>query len=287
MELRGEFRSVSEILDLIQIVSMGKKSGEVNFRSSEGSITLCFHQGKAVNFDSGIPTVSQIKEAAASGKLPFTEAVKLLLHYISFWNDGRFFFVEKPVSTKHLGSVDMVNTMMEFSKEVDETPEEVKKAIRNNKEFQLSEEIKEEIRIDKAGWKLLSEISKGKTLKEILFTLPYPYKVMVEKLSEFLTKGAICESSSKSVSAEENKSSVVSEDKLNKIRELLTISMGPMGEFLVDETLEELEVENLPPDMITMFIDSLIDKIPETCLMEGQSCRERFREEFEKILRGG
>ncbi len=146
MELRGEFRSVSEILDLIQIVSMGKKSGEVNFRSSKGSITLCFHQGKAANFDSGIPTVSQIKEAAASGKLPFTEAVKLLL---------------------------------------------------------------------------------------------------------------------------------------------LTISMGPMGEFLVDETLEELEVENLPPDMITMFIDSLIDKIPETCLIEGQSCRKRFREEFEKILRGG
>ncbi|SMP16558.1 protein of unknown function [Desulfurobacterium pacificum] len=293
MELRGEFRSVSEILDLIQIVSMGKKSGEMNFRGEEGSVTVYFDQGKAISFDSSIPAVLNIREAVKSQSLTLEEAIKLILHYISFWKGGRFLFVEKPISREHLGSVDMVGVMMEFSKEVDETPEEVRKAIADNLKFQLSEDIQGEICIDRVGWRLLREIAKGKSMKSLLFSLPFPYGVIVEKLQMLLNKGAICESTEVVEREELEKKEVkeeipkVPEERIEKIKEILVSAMGPMGEFLVDEALEDLEVRELSPDMVNMFIDTLLEKIPETCLIEGESCRERFRKEFEKILTGG
>ena len=61
--------------------------------------------------------------------------------------------------------------------------------------------------------------------------------------------------------------------------------MGPMGEFLIDETLEELEVSQLTPDLVPTFIDALISKIPESCTFEGENCKKRLSEEFRKILR--
>jgi len=63
--------------------------------------------------------------------------------------------------------------------------------------------------------------------------------------------------------------------------------MGPMGEFLIDETLEDLDISQLTPDVVPNFIDTLLNKIPDTCLVEGESCRERLREEFKRILIGG
>ena len=52
MELRGDFKSYAEILDLLQIITMGKKSGEVNLRSDGESITIYFKEGRAIDFNS-------------------------------------------------------------------------------------------------------------------------------------------------------------------------------------------------------------------------------------------
>jgi hypothetical protein len=67
MELRGDFSSYSEVLDLLQIISLGKKTGEVNLRNQNESISIEFKEGKIANFKSNLPllknSIQELKEA--------------------------------------------------------------------------------------------------------------------------------------------------------------------------------------------------------------------------------
>ena len=295
MELRGEFKSITEVLDLLQIISLGKKSGEVNLRSSEGSLTIHFQDGRIINFDSSIPVLRKLRERVIEGNISTEEAANFLLHYISFWDDGRFVFIEKPVSVKAIGNADTLNVMMEFSKETDETPPNVQKLLKENAYMTLTSSIEEEITIDPLEWKILVEFTKGKTIREVIFTLCPSYGEGVKKIERLLKlktiqvsekpQGQMVEFHKETKEAESP--AIIPSEKLEQIREILTATMGPMGEFLIDETLEELDISQLTYDLVPNFLDILLNKIPESCLVEGESCRDRLREEFERILIGG
>ncbi len=294
MELRGDFKSYTEILDLLQIITMGKKSGEVNLRSDGESITIFFRDGKAIDFTSNVPPLQHLRERAATGEIPLEEAINFLLHHVSLWDRGKFLFLEKPVSYEGIGSADTLNVMMNFTKEEDELPEEVKKAIKENKKFTLSEEAELPITITQEGWKLLVSVCKGIPIWDALLRVGTSFSEDTNTLSILLKHKLIKEKEAeegvetyKQKKEEGAPTTFVPQEKLERIRELLVETMGPMGEFLIEETLEEMELNQLPTDLVPRFIDTILDKIPDTCLIDGEKCRDRLKEQFGQILKGG
>ncbi len=295
MELRGEFKSITEVLDLLQIISLGKKSGEVNLRSPEGSLTVYFQDGKIINFSSSIPVLRKLKERVVNGEVSIDEAANFLIHYISFWDDGRFVFTEKEVNVKVIGSADTLNAMMEFSKETDETPPNVKELLKENVYMAPSPSIEEQITIDPSEWKILVEFAKGRTIRDVIFNSCSSFGDGVKRVERLLKLKAVQVSekpqSQKTGSSTREKAgegeAIIPAEKLEQIREILTATLGPMGEFLIDETLEDLGLSQLTLDVVPNFIDTLVEKLPDSCLVEGEDCRERFRRDFEKILIGG
>jgi hypothetical protein len=295
MELRGDFQSYTEILDLLQIITMGKKSGEVNLRSGNQSITIYFREGKAIDFTSNVPPLQKLRERVAVGELPLEEAINFLLHHVSLWESGKFLFTEKPISYDGIGKADTLNIMMNFTKEEDELPKEVKEAIKENRRFTLSEEANLPITITQEGWRLLVAVCKRIPIWNALLEKGRSFSEDTKTLAELISRQLIKpyqesyeeEITSEAPSKEEKVSRFIPQEKLERIRELLVETMGPMGEFLIEETLDELEVSNLPVDMVGKFIETLLEKIPDSCLVEGEKCRDKLREEFLQLLGGG
>ena len=295
MELRGEFKSITEVLDLLQIISLGKKSGEVNLRSPEGSLTVYFQDGKIINFDSSIPILRKLKDRAVKGEINADNAANFLLHYISLMDNGKFVFIEKAINVKSIGNADTMNVMMEFSKETDETPPNLQQFLKENVYMTLAPSIENHITMDPHDWKILVEFVKGKTIREVIFGVCSSYEEGIKRIDNLLNlkvlqvseKPLTFEADSSPRKETERPEIVIPSEKLEQIREILTTAMGPMGEFLVDETLEEIDLSSLSPDTISDFIDTLLSKIPDSCLIEGESCRDRLRREFKKILIGG
>ncbi len=295
MELRGDFKSYSEILDLLQIITMGKKSGEVNLRSDTQSITIFFKDGKAIDFSANVPALKVLRERTLSGEIPLNEAINFLLHHIALWDKGRFLFLEKPISLEGIGSVDTLNIMMNFTKEEDELDQDVKEALKNNKVFTLYEGANLPITITSEGWKLLVSICRGTPIWDALLVKGSSFSEATKTLQLLLKHNLIKEKEggeeTKALKTTEGETkaltSFVPEEKLEKIRELLVETMGPMGEFLIEETLEDMEISQLPTDLIPRFIDTILEKIPDTCLIDGEKCRDRLKEDFLQILEGG
>jgi len=48
--------------------------------------------------------------------------------------------------------------------------------------------------------------------------------------------------------------------------------------------MEELGITQIPESYVENFVNTLVSKIPESCLINGESCRERFKEDFIQIL---
>ncbi len=293
MELRGDFSSYSEILDLLQIVSIGKKTGEVLLNSDGESITIQLKDGKVINFKTNVPHLEYLKERVKKGEIPISEAIKFLLHYVAMWDRGRFSFIEKEVTDEPLGKVDTITVMMDFTKEQDEIGDNLKELFKKNPYFELSEEVSEPVTLEKEDWKLLSLISKGNNLVRTVFMGADSFKSGLERIYNFIEKDLI-----KQVKKEETKeekvqeteatgTSFVNPEVFERIRELLVETMGPMGEFLIEETLEDMDITRLPVNMIDTFVENLVERIPDTCLIEGESCRERLKDEITLILRGG
>ncbi len=291
MELRGDFSSYSEILDLLQIVSIGKKTGEVLLNSSGKSITLQLKDGKVINFKTNVPFLEELKSRVKKGEISLSEAVKFILHYVAMWDKGRFSFLEKGINTEPIGKIDTITVMMDFTKEQDEMGEKLKEFSKKDPIFELSESITEPITVDPESWKILSLLSKGNSLVKAIFRGANSFKSGLEKTYTLKEKGLIRETEEfpKPVIKEEEKekNSFVNPEVFERIRELLVEAMGPMGEFLIEETLEDMEITRLPVNMIDTFVENLIGKIPDTCLIEGDSCRERLKEEITLLLRGG
>jgi len=291
MELRGGFSSESEILDLFQIVSLGKKTGEILLYSTNESVTFFVKDGKIVNFNSNIPHISNLKNRLQNGEITFTEAIKFILHYITFWNNGNFSFTEKEINNvESLSEVDTVNVMMDFIKEKDELRNvNYKEILLKNSKYTLSKDAQLPVKFDEESWPILASLINGKTPREVIFEESKSFQSGVRILSDFLKKGVIKEkelSLTEEQPVQEEKATVTQEA-MEKIRKLLTEIIGPMGEFLVDEALDELQTEELPLNMVDSFIETLVNKVPESCLVEGESCRERLREDIRKIITGG
>ncbi len=291
MELRGDFSSYSEILDLLQIVSIGKKTGEVLLNSNGESITLQLKDGKVINFKTNVPFLEELKGRVEKGEISLSEAVKFILHYVAMWDKGRFSFLEKGINTEPIGEIDTIAVMMDFTKEQDEMGEKLKEFFKKDPVFELSESITEPVTVDPESWKILSLLSKGNSLVKAIFRGANSFKSGLEKTYTLEEKGFIRETEEvpKPIIKEEEKekTSFVNPEVFERIRELLVEAMGPMGEFLIEETLEDMEITRLPVNMIDTFVENLIEKIPDTCLIEGESCRERLKDEITLLLRGG
>jgi len=292
MELRGDFSSYSEILDLLQIVSIGKKTGEVLLSSNGESITLQLKDGKVIGFKTNVPFLEELGERVKRGEIPLSEAVKFILHYVAMWDTGRFSFLEKEVKVEPMGETDTIAVMMDFTKEQDELGEELKNFFKKNPEFELSEEITEPVTIDPESWRLLSLLSKGSSTVKAIFYGAKTFKSGLEKTYSLKEEGLIKEVKKaktpvKKEEKETEKAGFVNPEVFEKIRELLVEAMGPMGEFLIEETFEDMEITKLPVNLIETFVENLIAKIPDTCLMDGESCRERLKDQITLLLRGG
>ncbi len=293
MELRGDFTSYSEILDLLQIVSIGKKTGEVLLNRDGESITIQLKEGRVVNFKTNVPFLNKLKERVKNGEVSLSEALKFILHYVAMWEKGRFSFLEKEIKDKPLDSVDTVTVMMDFTKEQDELTEELKELYKRNPFFSLSDSISEPVTLDREDWKLISLLSKGENLIKSIFTGANSFKTGLEKIKDLTEKGLLKEvkpaeiEEEKAPVTEKTKMAFVNPDLLEKVREVLVEAMGPMGEFLIEETFEDMEISNLPVNMIDTFVENLVEKIPDSCLIEGESCKDRLKEQIALILKGG
>ena len=129
MELRGEIRDISTLLEAIQIVSVGKKSGRLEVSGEDGRIIFYIKDGNIINVDTTVPNLRVLKEKTDKGESDFTDALISFLHYIYYWKDGKFLFRDENINVEERGKTDMTNLIMEFSKELDETPEAIKKLI--------------------------------------------------------------------------------------------------------------------------------------------------------------
>ena len=289
MELKGNFSSYSEILDLLQIVSIGKKTGEVLLSSNSESLILQLKDGEVTNFKTTISYLNNLKERVKNGELSLTEALKFVLHYVSMWEGGKFSFQEKDVTEEPIDNVDTLTVMMDFTKEQDEIGDNLKDLFRRNPSFKLSDgsNIKTAITIDREDWKLLSLLSKGESLVKAIFLGAKSFQSGLERVQSFLEKGLLEEtdrSEENLEKEEETKNRFVKPETLEKIKELLIEAMGPMGELLIDETLEDMELTGLPVSMANLFIENLVEKIPDSCLIEGENCKDKLREEITDIL---
>ena len=294
MELKGDFSSYSEILDLLQIVSIGKKTGEVLLNSNGESIILQIKKGMIVNFKTNIDFLEKLKDRVRKQDVSMQEAIKFLLHYVAMWDKGKFSFVEKDIS-EEIGKADTITIMMDFTKEQDEIADNLRDLFKRNPYFELSENISEPVTLDKEDWKLLSLLSKGNNLVKTIFLGASSFKTGLERIYLFLERNLIKEISDKKKHSyeegiqvkETTKTSLVDTERIEKAREVLVETMGPMGEFLIEETLEDMELTKLPVNMIDTFVENLTRRIPDSCLIEGESCRERLKEEITHILKGG
>jgi len=290
MELRGEFTSYDEVLDLLQIITMGKKTGEVNLKNERENLTIVFKDGKVVDFQASSPTLQTLRERVTRGELPLDEAVKFLLHHVAMWEWGKFHFTEGESGSEGIGAADTMNLMMNFTKEEDELPDEVREVLRKNAVFRLSEEAELPITIDEEAWKLLTAVCKRLPIWEAVVASGSSFNEDVKTLKELMEKRLIEPTEEVPTAQEEKKEEEekpIPPEKMEKVKELIVEAMGPMGEFLIEETLEELGVEQLVPDKVGRFIEVLIDKIPDSCLIEGEKCRDRLREQILGLLKGG
>ncbi|WP_456456306.1 DUF4388 domain-containing protein [Thermovibrio sp.] len=291
MELKGHFKSYAEILDLFQIISMGRKSGEVNLKSESGdNIILTFKEGKIIDFLSSLFVLVELKNRVIKGELPLEEALNFLLHFVSLWEEGNFRFVEKPVDVEGIGSADALNVMMNFTKEEDETPPEVRSILKENKVFSLSESAELPITIDSDIWKFLVAVCEGIPVWDILIRKCVSYSKGIEVLSKLLKANLIKEAQEgqKTVvkgSEVLKREAFVPHEKLDRVRTVLVETMGPMGEFLIEDTFEEMGLKELPLSMVDKFINQLLEKIPDTCLIDGEKCRDKLKRQLKEILK--
>jgi hypothetical protein len=293
MELKGSFHSEVELSDLFQVVTLGKKTGEVKLSNNGNTenITLFIEKGTIVNFSSNLPIIKVLKERIASGDLNFFEALKFAFHYISLWNGGIFLFIEKKLSNiEKLGNLDALNVIMNYTKEKDEISKiDLEKILDFNSKYVLSKNAELPITFDRDSWNILFDILSGKSILSSIFLNAHSFKSGLEIVNSLVQKNILKKKTEEEVISEESEElkaevKTIPNEKINALRELLTEIMGPMGEFLVDETLEELEVNELPVHLVNEFMEKLLDKIPETCLIEGESCKERLKSDFEKII---
>jgi len=293
MELKGEIRSQVELSDLFQIISMGKKTGGVKLKNGGELISLFTEKGRIVSFSSNVPIIKSLFDRVLSSNLSFWEAIKFILHYVDMWGRADFLFKEGSLdNVKKVGDVDTLNVMMEYIKELDELSHlNYKDLLKERRLYTLSEEAEIPITFDKTSWIILVNIVKGNPILDVIFEKAPSFKEGVERVDELIRKSVLEERIEEVEEKEEveqgGKGEVVPEEKIEEIRNLLTELMGPMGEFLIDETLEELQVSELPYSMVDEFTESLVEKIPETCLVEGESCKERLRSEIKNIIQGG
>jgi len=286
MELRGDIKDISVLLEAFQIVGVGGKSGKFEVSGGDGRITFYIKDGSIVNFDTTVPNLRTLKEKTEKGKAKLTDSLVSLLHYIYYWRDGRFHFTDGNVNVQELGKADITNLIMEFSKELDETPEAIKKLIFIDPQFSLSGDISSnQLTLDRKDFLVFQEFLRGKTLKQVLFA-GTPYSELVVTVQKLLSAGIVSPVEKKESEAVKSVSVIptVPEEKLEQVRDRLVEALGPMGEFLIDETFEDLGISQLFVDSVDKFIETLIEKIPDGCIIDGEDCKRRFRQEFKEIL---
>ncbi|GAB6077096.1 DUF4388 domain-containing protein [Desulfurobacterium crinifex] len=286
MELRGEIRDISMLLEVFQIVNVGKKSGKLEVSGEDGKVIFYIKDGNIISVDTTVPNLRVLKEKTEKGEAKFTDSLISFLHYIYYWRNGRFQFKDENISVKERGKADMTNLIMELSKELDETPEAIKKLIFLDPQFTLSGDISSnQLTLEKKDFLVFQEFLRGKTLKQVLFA-GTPYSELIATVRKLLSAGIISPVEKKESEAGKTVSVIptVPEEKLEQVRERLVEALGPMGEFLVDETFEDLGISQLFVDSVDKFIETLIEKIPDGCIIDGEDCKERFRQEFREIL---
>ncbi|WP_163328391.1 DUF4388 domain-containing protein [Desulfurobacterium thermolithotrophum] len=288
MELKGEFKSILEIIDLFQIISLGEKNEKFLLLGKEGKVLFYFKEGKIINFDTDIPILQKLKEKVFIKEILFKEAIKSVMHYVFLWEGGKFHSFEEEINVEEVGNENVLDLIMEFTKEIDELPSNLTDLLKKISSFSFSEElVVDKVTLDKKDWKILVRLIKGEPIKEVIFSF-MPLNESLNKISKFINAGLIKVDidiiEKEKTTSKLSFTPVIPQDKLESLKEILIETMGPMGEFLIDEALEELEVFEVPIEMSEKFVETLIEKIPESCITDEEIFKERLKKKLLEIL---
>jgi len=278
MELKGSFKQVSDLMDVFQLTHVGKKNGRLVLSGKYGEITVFIKGGNVVNLDVNVSLLKELSDKFRDGKVDLRDFFNSCLHYVSLWDTGNFKFVEEEVPVEEKGSLDVLNAMMEFTKERDEVGSLIEGLIRSDVNFELLDQpVVNEINLTLDEWRILVDLIRNrKSMQEVLFS-NVPFGKILSSVGKLIKSGLISPIMRKEEREERVK--FISEEKLGAIKEFLNNSMGPMGSFLADDVMDEMGfTKGIPVNMVDSFIDALADKIPSSCFYEGESVRTGLRE---------
>jgi len=285
MELKGSFKQVSDLMDVFQLIHVGKKTGRLILSGKYGEITVFIKEGSVINLDVNVSLLKELSDKFRDGKVDLRDFFDSCLHYVSLWDTGNFKFVEEEIPVEEKGSLDVLNAMMEFTKERDEVGSLIEGLIRSDVNFELLDQpVVNEINLTQDEWRILVDLIKNrKSMQEVLFS-NVPFGKILSSVGKLIKSGLI----SPIMRREEREERVkfISGDKLEAVKEFLSDSMGPMGSFLVDDVMDEMGfTKGIPVNMVDSFIDTLAGKIPDDCFYEGERCKDRLKKIAGEILK--
>ncbi len=284
MELKGSFKKVSDLMDVFQLIHVGKKEGKLILSGKYGEITIYIKGGNVINLGINVSLLKELYDKFLSGKVELSEIFDSCLHYISLWDSGSFKFSEEDVTVEEKGKMDVLNAIMEFTKEQDEVGSLIEGLIKSDVNFELLDQpVVNNIELSVDEWKILVELVKyKKSMQEVLFS-NVPYDKVLSAINKLIKSGLISPVMRKE--RKEEKVKFVPVEKIDSVREFLNDSMGPMGSFLVDDVMEEMGLtRGVPVNMVDSFINSLANRIPDDCYYEGEKCKERLKRVAKEIL---
>ncbi len=285
MELRGELHDINSLLEAFHIVALGQKTGEMTI-VEEGRITLFLKDGFVVNLETTVPLLRNLSEKLYNKEIPLAEAIKSFLHYIYFSKGESFSFKDELPPIEELGRENIINLSMEFTKEVDELSPLLKKYIEENPHFTLSSDTSSNnLTLERRDLWIIQSFMMGNTLREVLFA-DVPFFDIANRITKLLQYHVLIPATGNSYTiVPSNRPKFVSEKDMEQVKSIMTHGLGPIGALLVEETLEELGVNELPYDMREQFMELLLEKIPPGCVVDGEECRNKMETHLAMILR--
>ncbi|AEH44304.1 hypothetical protein Thein_0422 [Thermodesulfatator indicus DSM 15286] len=276
MAFTGKAKSIEEVFDILQIIENQNKEGNLLLNSEKENFTIKIKKRNIQKIETNSKNLKKLKD-----KENIPETWKSYFHYINIeWQNFYFNFEENNIN-ENQNSIPISHFLLNFCTERDEISHIIKKLTKNPIGLTIRGELKEE-KFDTVDLWVYGEIIKGTPIKEIIFG-NIPLKGILKSINKLFKAGLI---EVEILSKKETNNKTIDFDKIEKFEEFLAKIVGPVAGLLIFETLEELNLSNekIPVNKAQIFIETVVNKIPEDCLFEGDLCTKTIKEKFFEII---